>query len=326
MWKSKRSLFNKSTIYSFCFIGCIIASLFISCNMKDPLKEQALNELNSVLNNQSEFIKVHAAEYLIWLGHTEEARKIFLKENELYGDQPKYRIGIWRVLAQTEESREGKMKWENKVLDAFGDMNGPDRLHASETLAKLKVSPLEKYPEATQNALANENRNLQVYTLWAIFYASPEVLDKNRLEFIEMATIDSNEVIRLISSYILRKIGIDAQQWQDFSAMALSEPDSSSVKFNLITTAFITKPASATQSELFSKIRSALITDYKSRSAADRISIAHALAKNGTESDLPLLESLLNNAFSSGIYEADSPEAADLRTAAAYAILKIKRQ
>lgn len=297
-----------------------------SCTMTRPLDEQAFNELLTVLKTQPEFIKVHAAEYLIWLGHTAEARKEFLHENDLHGGQPKYRIGIWRVLAQTESDAEGKMKWSDKVLRAFGDMNGPDRLHASETLAKLKISPLEKYPEAVQQSLADESRNLQVYTLWAISYSSPDSLNKNRPEFLHMAVSDTSTDVRKISSYILRKIGLDSEQWRSFVTAAFSESPTSELYFSLLTTAYITAPADGEDDDLRSRVGHELLKDYETRPAVDRIAIAHALAEKGTETDLPVLESLLANEHISGIYEADSQEAADVRAAAAYAIIKIKRR
>ena len=78
------------------------------------LEESSLAELKHVLHNQPEFIKVHAAEFLVWLGHKDEVREVFLRENDLHGSQPKYRIGIWRVLAQTETDSAKKHQWHNK--------------------------------------------------------------------------------------------------------------------------------------------------------------------------------------------------------------------
>ena len=96
-------MISKQTIKNI-FIPLLMASITMingtACK-QDSLEDKAMQELLLTLKSQPEFIKVHAAEFLIWLGHTEESRKEFLKENEINGDQPKYRIGIWRVLAQT---------------------------------------------------------------------------------------------------------------------------------------------------------------------------------------------------------------------------------
>ena len=178
----------------------------ISCNNEgstsDSLTEKSMTELRTVLHEQSQFIKVHAAEYLIWLGHTEEVRKIYLAEDSLHGNEAPYRIGIWRVLAQTEQKPEDKIRWINKVLDVYGDSTAPDRLHATETLAKLQQSPLEKYPELTQKTLNSDNRNLNTYALWAISYSSDSALRKNRTEFLRMALEDSDQIVRKISALL----------------------------------------------------------------------------------------------------------------------------
>ncbi len=143
--------------------------------MSDDSDKRAMDELLTTLKSRTQFVKVHAGEFLIWLGHPREVREEFLRENELYSKEPKYRIVLWRVLAQTEE--EGKRAvWTDKILEAFKDTTGPDRIHAAETLGKLKLSPLEKYPHATMNALQSDNRNLNVYTLWAISFVSESSL------------------------------------------------------------------------------------------------------------------------------------------------------
>lgn len=297
-----------------------------ACNT-DSLTEKALTELNHTLKTQPEFIKVHAAEYLIWLGHTEEARKEFLHENELHGSQPKYRIGIWRVLSQAEKDPAGKKVWNDKVYNAFGDLNGPDRLHASETLAKLKLSPLEKYPEATQKSMADESRNLQVYTHWATFYSPGADAKKYRQDFLNLVANDSNKIIRMISAYVLRKIkGLDAEQWTALARVALSEPDSSGLRKNLINTAIVTFPDGMKSTPDYEKIRQEMTRNYEQFSAGERIELAQALAEEGNEEDLKLLTSYLNNENSAGVYEPGSKEGADVRAAAAFAILKIAQR
>lgn len=297
--------------------------IFNNCTtMPDPLSKKALDELLTTLRTQPEFIKVHAAEYLIWLGHTEEPRSVFLAENELHGDQPKYRIGIWRVLAQTEKDLSGAKKWQDNIYRAFGDLNGPDRLHASETLAKLRLSPLEKYPEATRESLASENKNLQVYTLWATSFADGDSLIKNRVAFISKALKDLVTDVRKISSYILRSTGLSADQWTAFAEKALAEPVSSELKLSLLTTAFITQPKSG-HTDLKAKLRTELLKGASERDYAGQIEVSIALSEHGGSSDLKLLTTLLNNNEVTDPADAGNKEKADVRAAASYAILKI---
>lgn len=330
MFRSNRLVFHlyqlvHMNFIKYTFIYCLILTM-THCTT-DTLQEQALAELNQTLKTQPEFIKVHAAEYLIWLGHTKEAREEFLKENELHGDQPKYRIGIWRVLAQTETDAEKKKIWYDKVYQAFGDLNGPDRLHASETLAKLKLSPQQRYPEATQQSLNDESRNLQVYTHWAVSYT--DGADSNRFtkDFLQMLESDSNKIVRLISAYIIRKRkGLTPDEWTKLAQQALATPDSAELKKTLLNTAFVTFPGNMNNSEDYQKIKTAMTANHQQFSADERIQLAQALAESGDASDIPLLTAYLNNENSAGIYDVNTKEAADVRAAAAFAILKIKER
>ncbi|GAA4749601.1 hypothetical protein GCM10023229_32730 [Flavisolibacter ginsenosidimutans] len=293
----------------------------------DPLTDKALAELRNVLKTETEFVKVHAAEYLIWLGYPAEVRQVFLKENELHGDQPKYRITIWRVLAQTETDPQGKKVWYDKIFKAFGDVNGPDRLHAAETLAKLKLSPAERYPEATQKSINDESRNMQAYTHWALSYAPGANADRFRKDFLKMAESDTNQIVRMISAFILRKSGgLTETEWTELSRAALAEPADSPLKKNLLNTAIVTFPSGEKRTADYEKIRKAMTENYQRFSAGERMELAQALAEKGDASDLPILASYLNNENSKGLYEADSKEAADVRANAAYAIVKIKRR
>jgi peptidoglycan hydrolase-like protein with peptidoglycan-binding domain len=319
---SKRKYPSSGLVFLF-LIFCIL--IFNNCTMPDPVSKKALNELLMILKKQPEFIKVHAAEYLIWLGHTEEVRKEFLHENELHGDQPKYRIGIWRVLSQTEKNLQDKQQWNGKIYQAFGDLNGPDRLHASETLAKLQLSPGEKYPEATQKSLLSDNKNLQVYTLWATSYASKDSLNKNRERFIVKALNDTTVDVRKISSYILRRMGLNPNQWAEFAEKALAEPSASDLKLSLLTSAFITQ-SEKVQEDLKLQVRTALLKDTDQLNYAGQIEVAIALSEKGGGADLELLKKLLDKNKAKVAEDADDKQKADVRAAAAYAILKIKQR
>ncbi|MEO6933389.1 MAG: hypothetical protein ABI151_17280 [Chitinophagaceae bacterium] len=296
----------------------------VACK-NDALKDQCLSELEHTLQTEHEFIKVHAAEYLIWLGHPEEVKKEFLKENELHGSQSKYRIGVWRVLAQSETDPAKKKEWIEKVLNAFGDLNGPDRLHAAETLGKLKQSPLAKYPDATEKALHDTSRNLQLYTQWAVSFAPDADTNKQRQQFLQMLASDSNQIVRMISAYILRKNkGLTQQEWTTLAAEALAEPGDSPLKHNLMNTAIVTFPEGMKKPAVYDEIAKEARSNYSKFSVDQRIQLSQALAEMGNEKDIALLTSFLNNENSAGFYEAETKEGADVRAAAAYAILNLK--
>ena len=187
------------------------------------LEKKALAELNSTLAQRQKWIKVHAAEYLIWAGYPGAALKEFLKEEKIHSNEPQYRIGIWRVLVQAEKEPARKNMWLHKIYDAYKDMDGPDRTHATETLAKLKQPVTNLFPQVTEKTHASGDRNLQTYALWASSFGSDSLIEVNRKKFIDMALTDTNLIIRKISAFVLRQSkGLNLQQWELLTLSALA--------------------------------------------------------------------------------------------------------
>lgn len=307
-------------------VTCII-NLFNISPMQTPstaaINKKALAELNLIVNEREKFIKVHAAEYLIWTGHTEGPLKEFLKEEKLHSTEPKYRVVIWRVLAQAEKDPARKKMWLSKMYDAYKDMNGPDRTHASEALAKLKQPVAVLFPEATAKTLESSDRHLQTYALWASSYGSQSAMNKNREKFVDMALTDHDPIIRRISAYILRKMKcLNIQQWDKVVATALSTPADNELYVTYLTTALVTAPNHANAAKL-AQIHSLLVKGAAKYVAGQRIEIGQAFAEKGTKKDLPLMEGYMSDKDSAGIYDPKSDDGADVRAAAAYAILEI---
>ena len=295
--------------------------------LSDPLAKKAEAELHQVLKTQSEFVKVHAAEYLIWLGEKTEAKAAFLKEDELHHNVPKYRVVVWRVLAQAETEPAMKKKWTDQVFKAFADENGLDRIHAAETLGKLKLSPMDNFSAETNKILSTEKENLYVYTLWASSHASAAAYEKNKTKFLDLLLTSEKEDLKRISAFVLRKEGkLTQQEWELLAAKALAEPTTSPLKKTMLNTAFDTLPKGIEKKDEVAKIKAGMLKDHQQLTAGGRIELALVLADNGDETDLPLLKGMLENENSKGFYELNSPLAADVRATAAYAILKIKKR
>jgi HEAT repeat protein len=305
-----------------------ILNLINISNMEKTLpssqENKALAELNSILHHSQKFVKVHAAEYLIWTGHSDAALKEFLEEEKIYSNEPKYRVVIWRVLVQAEKDPARKKIWLDKIYNAYQDMQGPDRTHATETLAKLKQPVTSLFPEATAKTLIASDRNLQTYALWASsFGANKQLIDKNREKFLDMALTDTDTIIRKISAFVLRQSkGLNLQQWGRLSTAALSANKTDGIYVTFLATALVTAPTGADNNKL-SQINDLLLKDVKHYTAGQRIELAQTFAEKGDETHLKVLNSFLKDKDSSGIYDPSSDEGQDLRAAAAYAILKI---
>ena len=286
-------------------------------------QKKALAELNSVLEHRQKFIKVHAAEYLIWTGHTDGPLKEFLKEEKLHSTEPKYRVVICRVLTQAEKDPARKKMWLNKIYNAYEDMNGPDRTHATEALAKLKQPVGNLFPEVTKKTLNSDDRNLQTYALWASSFDSEKQMSINREKFLDMMLTDTSIIIRRISAYVLRHSkALDIHQWERLTFTALAMPKTDEMYVTFLATAFVTAPAGADSKKLL-QVSNLLIKDVKNYTVVQRTELAQALAEKGDKRYLKILEDFMDDKNSTGVYDPASDEVADLRAAAAYAILKI---
>jgi hypothetical protein len=312
-----------------------ISSLLISFHMiatpnevlSDPLAKKAEAELYEVLKTQSEFVKVHAAEYLIWLGHVQKARAAFLEEEKLHHNVPKYRVVIWRVLTQTEKDAAGKKQWTDQVFKAFADEQGQDRIHAAETLGKLKLSPMAKYAAETNKILTTEKENLYIYTLWASAHASKTAYGTNKVKFLNLLYTSKIDDLKRISAFVLRREGkLTQSEWTTLAKAALDEPSTSPLKKTMLNTAFATSVTGPNAAALCAKVKEEMLKDYEQLPAGGRIELSLVLADHGAKKDLAVLADFLNDKYNEGFYDPSSALGADLRATAAYAILKIKQR
>src|SRR5690606_1155170 len=160
--------------------------------------------LDRNLFDQTSWVKVHMAEYKIWSGNAIGVEEAFLVEEKQFGSDSPYRIGIWRVLAQS--SKENFSLYRNKILEAFKDPLGADRVHAAETLAKLGLPLEELAPEAVTPIIKGEKNSLFVYTLWGMANSRGEEKSPNILfDFIKQQKGEKLPLMQ--SAYALRHYG-----------------------------------------------------------------------------------------------------------------------
>lgn len=306
-------------------------------SIPESLRDRAVQQLTDTMNRHDQWVKVHAAEFLLRLGHRHDVKETFDTELELYGDQSQYRIGIWRVLVQASVSDKSKQQWIDKIKTAFEDQQGKDRIHAAETLAKLAV-PLSNDTRLIAAELVNsDDPALATYTQWAL------VADRNRINRTQadnlIALLDSkNQRVSQIAAYALRyQKNLMPDNWRHLAKKALSETVDSSTKVYMLSAAMVTASPSDMTSTDFYVVKSALLALKDSQKKSVRYELCMALAQQGTIEDLPLLVDFLKNKnyIREGIegYQALSDEQlvahpfnTDVRAAAAYAILCIDRR
>lgn len=284
------------------------------------LKEEAVDTLRKILHEQQEWVKVHAAEFLIWSGYPEGVKDIYLKELERFQEKPQYRIGIWRVLAQLSNGDESA-QYKTKIVNAFLDTTGRDRIHAIETMAKLKISPLPQHPDATDAALHSDIKSLSAYTHWAIAYTNKDSAESASKYFLDRL-LDANEDIlqRRIAAYVLRNgNNLGMADWNALSDMALTLPDDTEGKSGFLNAALLTAPQEMKTSGTYKNIFDNFLAYTSKKDKNIKLDIASALAVTGGTEHLPLLTDWLRNTFPTGIASYD----ADVQASAAYAIIKI---
>jgi len=287
---------------------------------KDKLAKEAVDTLIVLLQEQKEWVKVHAAEFLIWTGYPGQVKEMFRKEEQQFSDHCPYRIGIWRVLAQLSAEKE-RQGYEQEILNAFCDTSGKDRVHAAETLAKLKISPYASVASITKAALESGNVPLQGYTNWAIAYTSDSAM-KNAQNYFYHNMVDSGAdiALRRISAYVLRYIDpVSPSQWNDLAACILSLPADAEGRINFLTTAAIIASKESEKTTLYRSVVSALESHQSEKTKSTRMELANMLAAKGTKNDLPLLLQWLHNERPTGI----SADDADVKASAAFAILRV---
>jgi SSS family solute:Na+ symporter len=286
---------------------------------QDSLRKQAIEQLQSNLRTQPKLIKVHAAEYLLWLGLDEpgEVKKIFTGEEQRFGTESPIRIPIWRVLAQTETDPQKKKVWIDKLLAAWKDTAATDRAAAAESLSKIDVSLLQEFPELTQKIIQGSKGPLSTYTFWSasIGITGADAIRNNRAAFMDLLSPGQDDNVKAVAAYSLRHLGgLTDKEWSRLAACALYEPIKPLFKVYMVSAAFVTAPEDSLQCPAYTAIRKELLQNKYSPRTDDQKELAAAISEKGMRADLPVLVSLLHS---------DDP---DVRSAAAYAILKMDRR
>lgn len=273
--------------------------------VSDDLREEAVGTLRETLATQEKWVKVHAAEFLLALHYTEGVREAFEEERQAHGEEAQYRIGIWRVLARAAPSDDARAPWIDNIRAAYMDTDGPDRLHATETLAKLDYVATEAEREQLSRDAQSEDGPIAAFASCVLVHSGALEYERQLAALLN----SSDERTRLCAAYAIRHIEtISPETLATLGARVQEEPDDSSARPYLLSASFIhndTIPA---------EYKKSLRSYAESGDTASKAEAIAALAIKGDDTDIALLETLL----------AD-PEA-DVRANAAYALLRIARR
>ncbi len=147
----------------------------------DEIRPHAIEVLRNELHDTDQWVKVHAAEALLQMGYPEGVEEEFRQELVRHGDQPEYRIGIRRVLARATASPQEHTELIEQIKATFFDSDAPDRMHAIETMGKLRVG-LTDEEQTSVAQYASEAQNPFAFWVLAQNGRTEAVAELQRLE------------------------------------------------------------------------------------------------------------------------------------------------
>lgn len=316
-------------------MGLLLLLFALACQSRPStvspeLRKRAVQELQQGMEKQEQWVKVHAAEYKLWLDYTDGVLETFLLEEKKWDQLSSYRIGVWRVLAQADPA--SRDSYIQKILRAFEDRNGPDRVHAAESLAKLGESLADLSPELTREVVEGPVNSLYVYTLWSTLQGSDTAAAREQLLDLALNP-ERDEIIRLQAAFVLRSEGVfSTASWKKLARAGLQEPKASLPRVYLLSAALMHAPEEERNSTILGEVKNALRGLKEAPSKGVRMEIAHALGTAGSPEDLPVLVALFENE-NPLMPEEEVPGEdlqaganADVRAAAAYGILMLDRR
>jgi hypothetical protein len=264
------------------------------------LRARALAVSTAVLASGERWTKVHAAEAVIAAGDPAAARRAFERELEAHRSEPQYRVGIWRVLAQaapTDAVRDGYVR---RIVAAFLDASGPDRLHASETLGKLRYRAAPNEIEAFEAAARTGDSPLAANALWVLANSDRPDAEKRLGKLLQSKDAGTQATAAYAVRYLSQ---ITPDTFTSLLEAVVKGSEAPIVRVSLASAAFA--HAAGNQK---SEFRRSLQTYARQTDPDLKIEACGAIATAGDASDLATVTALLDDG------------SADVRAAAAHAI------
>lgn len=301
---------------------------FFNCSTTlatNELKNEARLVLHQVASSEAFWVKVHAIEFMIELGYHEDARRYTNQNLAKFETVPQKRIGYWRCQYRLSNEVIERESWLNKIIAAYKDQQGLDRIHAAETLAKLDYSlsnpAFEKF---IHNDLASSN-DLAAYVAWGYSLANPSYQ-----ELFELLN-SSNVNYKTIGAYACSFVKLTQEQTNVLAKLAFQESTTSKAFPWLISSTYMQVRKNNMRS-LTNEVRAKLNLIADRNDKATRIAFCRALAESGESSDIDILKRYLRNENPlTALSTKDTPQEVkswneDVSVTAAFSILRLLEQ
>lgn len=275
------------------------------------------------------WVSVHATEYLIDLGHTELAEKNCVEHLSTYEEVPQKRIGLWRVQYQLATDASKKSQLLNKLISAYLAPEGPDRLHAAETLAKLRYC-FKALNQQTVLRDTEQGGMMGAFVTWGMAVAcGPQANDDQALL---MHLLGASATERRLAAYGLSFLAKPThQQWLKLARVALTEADTETKAYLLGAAYQLYDTDNTADAAIYEQLRTQFLALANSDTKSVRMELCRALASRKDRAGHVILTRLAGKqspitSLPDG--EADlaaangHPWNIDIRATAAYALLK----
>jgi HEAT repeat protein len=222
----------------------------------NDVSSKALRVLREALQNEDRWIKVHAAEALLSVDRPDGVLRAFESELTTKGGEPKYRIGIWRVLAEATTGAHAS----GRALESF------------ELAARSGRGPLA------------------VDARWVLANSGQANAESRLAEMLD----SDDESTREDTAYAVRHLRkLSPAAWEKLAAAARNEPVQSGARVNLISAAFLHAPTGENARKAFFKAE--LVKYAQSGTPDQTFEVCAALGQAGDADVLPLLAGLLDS-------------------------------
>ena len=245
-----------------------------------------LDEFRTAIRENTGWERIRAAEALVSHGYADEAAAALRDQAETA--PPEERIGVWRTLAQAEPTPEGRRKMTDRIRAVFADTSAPDRTHAVEGMAKLRVE-ITDAEKSLARSMTTGPSAAAVFPNWLLTLSG----DADARKSLAIALRDSDPVTRLRAAFSLSHLDdpLSAGERAALEAAAVAELPDAPYRAWMIGAAWKHPPQTHGRQVLTPLLESCLW----SSDAAQRLQAANCVVDGGTPAELPLLSGLKND-------------------------------
>jgi len=243
--------------------------------------------LHAIFDEEQAWVKIHAAEALLAGGEGAGIREQFLRLMPQVDSLP-YRVGVWRVLANTSPTLAERNVAVAAVEKIYLNPASPDRSQAIETLCKLRCALTGPILNEVRRGADSGPVLLRPLCLWSLALSG----DRTALDRLCALLRSPDPTMRVDAAYALRWLGTtNPQALDELAGAAAVEPADTKAYPYLLSAAYALHAGPAQRA----KWRAGLDRLLENGMSDARFEACQGLMPEVVLSDLPRYEALLDS-------------------------------